>query len=126
MKAIRTYGHIVCTLLVFIILNVSIDIPDELLYHGKHHRHNEINEVESIAEFVFEACLNEENSFPETEGDDGGTEIGKKENNWKPGLLAHTNSLIVNTLFNIYHPRYVQHYKSANYADVPYAPPCTA
>ena len=81
--------------------------------------------MESIAEFVFEACLNEEGSFPETEGDDEGSEISKKENNWKPGLLTYTNNLISSTLFNSYTILFFEHYKSADYTDVPYAPPCS-
>ena len=112
--------------MVLIVLNVSIDIPDELLYRGSNPKQYEVNEMESIAEFVFEICLNEEDSFPETEGDDEGSGISKKENNWKPGLLTYANNLIGSTLFNSYAIPFAEHYKSAEYADVPYAPPCSA
>ena len=125
LKTIRRYGRVICSILVLIVLNVSIDIPDELLYRGNNPKQYEVNEMESIAEFVFEICLNEEDSFPETEGDDEGSEISKKENNWKPGLLTYTNNLISSTLFNSYTILFFEHYKSADYTDVPYAPPCS-
>lgn len=126
MKIIRTYGNYICVLLVLIVLNVSIDIPDELLYRPHQQNASELNELESITEFVFEACLDEEGSFPETEGDDEGSETYKKENNWKPALHNSTSSFIASSLFNTFNNVFIESYAGANYAVVPDAPPCSA
>lgn len=125
MKMLRAYSNYICAILVLVVLNVSIDIPDEVLYnHNK--AGQEINEMESVVEFVFEACLDEENCFPETGGDDeGGDSNVKKPNGWK-SVLLNTEPLWLHSITN--KPLFALYtlYTGNDYSAVPYAPPCSA
>lgn len=110
-----------------LVLNVSIDVPDELLYSSTKKQGVEINEMESVAEFVFEACLQEEDCFPETEGDDEGSETGmKKGHNWKSVLIAINTKAVDGLRLSVHLTAFTNYYIGTDYSNIPYAPPCSA
>ncbi|AKD55536.1 hypothetical protein [Spirosoma radiotolerans] len=77
--------RILCFLMAFHVINISLDTPDRLASTGRataYHKDLSVNKIESIGEFILETCLEITNAIPEHDDPDDDSEFAELEKDY--------------------------------------------
>lgn len=106
--------RILCFLMAVHVINISLDTPDRSFVAGRataYHKDVSINKIESIGEFILEACLGMTDAVPEHDDPDDDSEFAELEHDYAfthwfvftplaPSILfLTTNDLPFSTVF---------------------------